>query len=181
MSCVLTWGHEARRGLSRSPLGGTAQGQPRASPPRLALPPSIPPATSVASNANTCPQISSEPQSPHWRDRGGYRLCGLLSASHSPGPGRGGWADSKTLSGKTGSAPSRHPHALPSAVGLASAKAPVGIWALISPEGSPPLTPQSPPGHLQVVKQRARGLGGSSRWRLKVWLVALPRSGTLRN
>ena len=36
-------------------------------------------------------------------------------------------ADPKSLSGRTGLAPSCHPHAPPSAVGLASAKAPLGM------------------------------------------------------
>ena len=79
---------------------------------------------SVASNAVTGSQISDESRFPHWKDRGSYRLCGPLPASYSPivahslpptpqFPARVEDTDPKTLGGKTGSAPSCHPHALP--------------------------------------------------------------------
>jgi len=87
INCALTWGLEGRRGLGLSPLGGAAQYQcPPAWP--CPHPPSGP--HSVASNAVTFSQISGESRYPHWKDRGSYRLCGPLPASHSPIPSKGG-------------------------------------------------------------------------------------------
>lgn len=115
-------------------------------------------ATSMAFDTSTCPWISGQSKFPHWKDTGGSRLCDLLSASHPDSliPGGVEVADPKPCSGKTGSAPSCHPPAPPSAVGLAAAKAPAGIWALTSPEGSHP----TPRGHLRVEKRG--GLGGKA-------------------
>lgn len=65
--------------------------------------------------------------------------------------------DHKSLSGKTGLAPSCHPHAPPSAVGLASAKAPPGHLSPGFLQKFLPRIPGSPPGHCQVDKGKAWG------------------------
>lgn len=102
--------------------------------PRLALPSPTLLATSVASNINTCPQISGESKFPHWRDRRSSRLCGLPS----PLPSGVEVAGPKSSSGKTGSAPSCHPYHLPR----------LRIWHLPWPRGylSPDVPRRVSPG-----------------------------------
>lgn len=168
-SCALVWGAASQRGHGPSPLGGAAQCRGQVSQPGPAL--THPLATSMAFDTSTCPWISGQSKFPHWKDTGSSRLCDLLSASHpdSPVPGGVEVADPKPCSGKTGSAPSCYPPAAPSAVGLAAAKGPAGLWALTSPVGSHP----TPHGHLQVEKREGFGERrqcGGGRWRFKVWL-----------
>lgn len=128
-------------GCSPSPLGGAGQCQPQSLPARpCPHPPHWPPLWLPAQTPVPGFQVNLNFPTGETQVARGHVARSLPPTLNAPFPG----GRSRGFGGKTGSTPARHPHTLPSAAGWASAKAPEDIWAPISPEGSPSISPQSP-------------------------------------
>ena len=169
-SCALNWGREARRGLGPSPLGGAVQCQPHPAGPALTTP-----------HRGTPLRLPSRTPVPRFQVNLSFPTGGTEAATgyaaHARPPLPHSWGGWRQLILKP-SVGKQVPHAPPNAVALVSAKAPVGVWALISPGGFPPDSPKptraSPGGKKGRACREADGGSEPGSWHLT-------RSGTLRN
>ena len=87
INCALIWGLEGRRGSALTLWVGKRSISAHRPGPALTRP--LGPLCGFQ-RSHLWSQISGESQFLHWKDRGSYRLCGPLPASHSPVPGESG-------------------------------------------------------------------------------------------